>query len=98
MCIDEQKQFTPWRNLKIGKRFSYHCGIRFQLDSKAFVKEKHSKSTQLWNFNDPEGWEKFNKLTNSINMSESMWRASEHTELTCSYQSWKCNLNSMLHT
>ena len=28
-------------------------------------------------------------------MSEGMWRASEHTEL--SYQSWKCNLNSILH-
>ena len=49
----------------------------------------------MWNFNDPEGWEKFNKLTNSKNMSDSMWRAGEHTEL--SYQSWKCNLNSILH-
>ena len=95
MCIDEQKQFTPWRNLKSGKRFPDHCAIKFQLDSKVFVKEKHSKSTQVWNFNDPDGWEKFNKLTNSINMSESMWRASEHTEL--SYQSWKFNLNSILH-
>ena len=28
-------------------------------------------------------------------MSESMWRASEYTEL--SYQSWKFNLNSILH-
>ena len=95
MCIDEQKQFTPWRNLKSGKRFSDHCAIKFQLDSNVFVKEKHSKSTQVWNFNDPDGWEKFNKLTNSISMSESMWRASEHTEL--SYQSWKFNLNSILH-
>ena len=95
MCIDEQKQFTPWRNLKSGKRFSDHCAIKFQLHSKVFVKEKHFKSTQVWNFNDPDGWEKFNKLTNSINMSESMWRASEHTEL--SYQSWKFNLNSILH-
>ena len=94
MCIDEQKQFTPWHNLKSRKRFSDHCAIKFQLDSKVFVKEEHSKSTQVWNFNDPDGWEKFNKLTNSINMFESMWRASEHTEL--SYESWKFNLNSIL--
>ena len=92
MCIDEQKHFTPWRNLKSGKRFSDHCVIKFQLDSRVFVKEKQSKSSQVWNFNNPEGWEKF---SNSINMSESMWRASEHTEL--SYQSWKCNLDSILH-
>ena len=49
----------------------------------------------MCNFNNPEGWEKFNKVTKSKNMSESMWRASEHTEL--SYQSWKCKLNSILH-
>ena len=36
MCIDEQKQFTPWRNLKSGKRFSDHCAIKFQLDSRVF--------------------------------------------------------------
>ena len=95
MCIDEQKQFTPWRNLKSGKRYSDFCAIKFQSDSRVFVKEKQSKSSQMWNFNDPEGWEKFNKLTNSKNMSESMWRASEHTEL--SYQSCKCNLESILH-
>ena len=95
MCIDEQKQFTPWHNLKSRKRFSDHCAIKFQLDSKVFVKEKHSKITQVWNFNNPKGWEKFSKLTNSMNMSESIWRASEHTEL--SYQSWKCNLNSISH-
>ena len=94
MCIDEQKQFTLWHNLRSGKRFSDHCAIKFQLDSKGFVKEKHSKSTQVWNFKDPDGLEKFSKLTHSINISESMWRASEHTEL--SYQSWKFNLNSIL--
>ena len=96
MRIDEQKQFTLWRHLRSGKRFSDHCAIKFQLDSRAFVKEKQSKSSQVWNFNDPEGWKKFNKLNNSKNMSESMWRSSEHTEL--SYQSFKCNLNSILHT
>ena len=86
---------TPWHNLKGRKRISDQCGIKFQLDSRVFVKDKQSKNSEVWNFNDPEGWKKFNKLTNSINMSESMWRASEHTEL--SYQSWKCNLNSILH-
>ena len=82
MCIDEQKQFTPWRNVKSGKRFSDNCDIKFQLDSRVLIKEIQSKSIQVWNVNDPEGWEKFNKLTNSQNISESMWRASEHTELS----------------
>ena len=90
-----KRQITPWRNLKSGKRFSDHCAIKFQLHSKVFVKEKQSKSSQVWKFNDPEGWVKFNKLTNYKNMPESMWRASEHTQP--SYLSWKCNLNSILH-
>ena len=82
MCIDEQEQFTSWHNFKSRKRFSDHCAIKFQLDSRVFVKEKQSESIQVWNFNDPEGWEKFNKLTNSQIISESMWKASEHTELS----------------
>ena len=43
MCIVEQKQFTPWCNLRSGKRFSDHCAIKFQLDSRVFVKENSPK-------------------------------------------------------
>ena len=42
--------------------FSDHCAITFQLNSKVFVKEKQSKSIQVWNFSDSEDWEMFNRI------------------------------------
>ena len=43
MCIDEQKQFTSWCILKSGKRFSDHCAIKFQLDSRVLSRRNSPK-------------------------------------------------------
>ena len=63
MQIDEEKHFTPWRSLKHGKRYSDHCAIKFCMNMKAFEQKQASEKIKFWNFNDPEGWEKFGKLT-----------------------------------
>ena len=90
MVIDKQKQFTPWRKFKAGKRFSDHCAIRFQVNKTIFTKEHHTKRIEVWNFNDPKGWEMFQSLTDSLNLNELLWKTNDHVEL--SYQSWKGEL------
>ena len=95
MVIDEEKQFTPWRKLKASKRFSDHCAIRFQVNNTIFTKEHYTKRIEVWNFNDPKGWEKFHSLTDSLNLNKPLWKTNDHVEL--SYQSWKGELESILH-
>ena len=46
-------------------------------------------------FNDPEGWEKFQSLTDSSNLNKPLWKTNDHVEL--SYQFWKGELESILH-
>ena len=95
MQIDEEKHFTPWRSLKHGKRYSDHCAIRFCMNMKAFEQKQASDKIKVWNFNDPEGWEKFNKLTEPSTIVSDMWQVGHHTEI--SYQKWQNNLNGILH-
>ena len=78
-------------------RYSDHCAIKFCMDMKAFEQKQASDKIKVWNFNDPEGWEKFNKLIiiePSTIVSE-MWQVGHHTEI--SYQKWQNNLNGILH-
>ena len=84
MQIDEEKHFTPWHTLKHGKRYSDHCAIKFCMNMKAFEQKQASDKIKVWNFNDPEGWEKFNKLTEPSNIVSDMWQVGHHTEI--SYQ------------
>ena len=95
MIIDEQKQFTPCRKLKAGKRFTAHCAIRFQVNQNIFTKEHHTKRIEVWNFNYPKGWEKFQGLTDFLNLNKPLRKTNGHVEL--SYQSWKGQLESTLH-
>ena len=95
MQIDEEKHFTPWRTLKHGKRYSDHCAIKFCMNMKAFEQKQASDKIKVWNFNNPEGWEKFNKLTEPSNIVSDMWQVGHHTEI--SYQKWQNDLNGILH-
>ena len=95
MQIDEEKHFTPWRSLKHGKRYSDHCAIKFCMNMKAFEQKQASDKIKVWNFNDPEGWEKFSKLTKPSTILSDMWQVGHHTEI--SYQKWQNNLNGILH-
>ena len=52
MHIDESKDFTPWCELKNGKRFS---AIKFSMNLKSLGQARSSKRIKVWNFNDPEG-------------------------------------------
>ena len=45
MSTDEQKQFTPWRTFKGGKRFSDHNAILLNIDQ--FVKPHGISMTSL---------------------------------------------------
>ena len=92
MQIDEEKHFTPWRSLKHGND---DCAIKFCMTMKAFEQKQASKKIKVWNFNDPEGWEKFGKPTEPSTILSDMWQVGHHTEI--SYQKWKNNLNRILH-
>ena len=95
MQIDEEKHFTPWRSLKHGKRYSDHCAIKFYMNMKAFEQKQASEKIKVWNFNDPEGWEMFSKLTEPSTILSDRWQVGYHTEI--SYQKWQNNLNRILH-
>ena len=69
MHIAESHDFTPWRKLKSGKRFSDHCAIKFSINLKSLRQAKSSKRIKVRNFNDPEGWKKFCTLTKSLEFS-----------------------------
>ena len=63
--IDEAKEFTPWRSLKCGKRYSDHNAVLVHMSVNKHSKNDRGKRTLVWNFNDPLGWEKFYKITSS---------------------------------
>ena len=62
---------------------------------KAFEQKQASDKITVWNFNDPEGWEKFSKPTEPSTILSDMWQVGHHTEI--SYQKWRNNLNRILH-
>ena len=62
---------------------------------KAFEQKQASKKLKVWNFNDPEGWETFSKLTEPSTVLNDMWQVGHRTEI--SYQKWQNNLNRTLH-
>ena len=86
MHIDESKDFTHRHKLKIGKRFSDHCAIKFLMNLKSLGQAKSSKRIKVWNFNDPKGRKKFYMLTKSLDDSD-MWSVRKNIEDT--YQTWK---------
>ena len=89
MQTDEEKHFTPWQ------KYYDHCAIKFCMTMKAFEQKQASEKIKVWNFNDPEGWEKFSKLTEPSTVLSNMWQVGPHTEI--SYQKWQNNLNRILH-
>ena len=62
---------------------------------KAFEQKQASEKIKIWNFNDPEGWAMFSKLTEPSPILSDMWQVGYHTEI--SYQKWQNNLNRILH-
>ena len=63
--IDEAKEFTPWKSLKCGKRYSDHNTIIVHMSVNKHSKKDRGKRKLVWNFNDPSGWEKYHKITSS---------------------------------
>ena len=51
MKIDTNKQFTPWRTIKSGKRFSDHSAIILKLESNKIPSQSKNKRENVWNFN-----------------------------------------------
>ena len=69
MQIDEENILHH----KHGKRCSNHCAINFRMNMKAFEQKQASERIKVWNFNDPEGWEKISKLTEPSTILSDMW-------------------------
>ena len=62
--MHEEKHFTPWCSLKHGKRHFDHCAIKLCMNMKAFEQKQASEKIKVWNFNDPDCWEKLINLQN----------------------------------
>ena len=93
MRIDQQKLFTPWRTLKQGKRFSDHNAIL--VDMSLPVKKDLQVSTckTTWNFSDPSGWDKFEKMTSGDAALIDCWKDSSSVGI--SYQIWVKRLSHL---
>ena len=61
METDTAKQFMPWCTLKSGKWFSDHNAIT--------LKVEYSK---IWNFDHPDGWDRFHKCT-QVHVQKFLW-------------------------
>ena len=64
MYVDETKMYTPWRKLKRGKKYTDHNAILLtrKLDTVLHKVGNQNRKT-IWNFRDPQGWDKFYQLT-----------------------------------
>ena len=92
---DEEKLVTPRRKVTGGKKkFTDHCAIRFEVDLHCYAK-KYLTRTKVWNFKNPEGWDKFCQMTKSSDEFKKPCDMDEHVEI--SYQNLKKKLNSILH-
>ena len=97
MIIDEEKLYTPWRNLKKAKRYTDHNAIIFRLNiPTSHKKERKNNKHTMWNFNDMHGWNKFRQVTQDDKQLIDCWNASASFE-AC-YQQWDNRLNYLMHT
>ena len=62
---DTNKQFTPWRTIKSGKRCSDHNAIILKLVCSKIPSQSENKRETAWNFNHKKGWERFQKITST---------------------------------
>ena len=93
--IDEDKQLTPWHNLKKGRVYSDHNFILFSFTCLPGKGQTKSGGSNVWNFNDTNGWEKFMNLTDS---SKELYSAEANNEdIDKMYSCWNIKLNSILH-
>ena len=93
--IDEKKDFTPWRRLKSGKRFSDHNAMILPMNvNKNPSKEEPSRETK-WSFGRNANWEKFYQLTNDTSEPADCWENCSSVEIA--YQKWSSRLNSIMH-
>ena len=94
MQIDTVKQFTPWRTLKSGKRFSDHNAIILKVEYNKIPSQSESDRETVWNFNHPKGRERFHKFTSRKNFLSDCWNDISGVE--AGYEKWSDRLNSIL--
>ena len=95
MRIDQQKIFTPWRTLKQEKRFSDHNAILLDMSLPVKRDLQVSSRKTTWNFSDPSGWDKFEKITSGDVTMIDCWKDSSSIEI--SYQIWVKRLESLMY-
>ena len=96
MYMDEKKMYTPWRKLKRGKRYTEHNAILLttKLDNVLHKVGNRNRNT-IWNFRDPQGWDKFYQLTQSDDQLLNVWGESDSLESR--YQKLHKRLNLFMH-
>ena len=92
--IDEAKEFTPWRFLKRGKRYSDHSAILVHMSVNKHSKKDRGKRKLVWNFNDPLGWEKYHKITGGDRSLLQCWQNDNDPEIN--YEIWFKKVNVIL--
>ena len=96
ITIDEEKINTPWHSLRNGKKYSDHSAISVKMSfpKSDYRSEKPSKTT-VWNFNDQQGWEKFQQITQHDLALANCWQGNVSCEE--GYQKWQKGLNGLMH-
>ena len=78
--IDEEKLIPPWTIVTGGKKkFTDHCAIRFEV-ALHYNAKKYMTRTKVWNFKNPEGWDKICQMTKSCDKFKKPSDKDEHVE------------------
>ena len=82
--------------LKRGKKYTDHNAIllTMKLDTVLHKVGNQTRKT-VWNFRDPQGWDKFYQLTQNDDQLLSVWR--ENDSLESRYQKWHKRFNLFMH-
>ena len=96
MYVDEKKMYTPWRKLKRGKKYTDHNAILLTMKLDTFLHKGGNQNRKtVWNFRDPQGWDKFYQLTQNDDQLLNVWKENDSFE-SC-YQKWHKRLNLLMH-
>ena len=87
MYVDEKKLYTPWCKLKRGKKYTDHNFILLTMKLETLLHKVGNQNRKtIWNFRDPQGWDKFCEFTQNDDQLLNVWR--ENDSLEPRYKKW----------
>ena len=78
----------------MGKRFTDHNAVMFELQCERSKGNDKSNRRVVWNFSGDQGWEKFRELTENDSSLLEIWESGNNVQIC--YQNWQSRLDGIL--